>query len=640
MHHAISKPKQYGRSLVMPMMILLVFVMGISPAYAANPVADLNQVQNGYENAMLPVLAQASNTEPLRLGAFQQSNLVAPNARALDEFGWSVAISGNTAVVGARNADPDLGGGPVVNAGAAYVYVRSGTSWIEEARLTARDAQAGDSLGVSVAIDRNTIVVGATGCDINNEEDAGAAYVFVRTGITWSQKTKLVAADADNGDNFGSSVGIAGSTIVVGADSKDLGGYLVDSGEAYVFINRSNAWDQKAKLIPSDPDVGDYFGTSVAVDSGRIVVGATEANFTGMRGTGKAYVFSGGGNTWAQEVELSADDSRSGDYFGNSVAISGRTVVVGAVFADPDLGAGRLTNAGEAYVFSGGTGEWIQQATLVSDRATPFGQFGQSVAINADRVVVGANGESQSGYSAAGAAYVYKRSGKVWTQQTRIIADAIYDNDDFGEAVSISGDYVLVGATGRDPNLLADAGEAFVYRLALVQLPEAGFAPGKVTPLSVQPLAKAYQSLGNLWLEIPDINVQTPIVSIPQGGEGWDLTWLWDQAGYLEGTAFPTWNGNTGIAGHVYLPNGEQGPFANLGQLRWGDAIYIHAWGQRYHYEVRSSARVRPDKLDVLSHTDRDWITLITCEDYDQRTDQFRTRLVVKAVLLDFDADP
>ena len=594
----------------------------------------------------LALLILLSPSEPVlagvetRLGAFQQSRLIAPDARALDELGWAVAIAGNTAVVGARNADPDLGGGPLANAGAAYIFVRSGSSWILEARLTAKDAKAGDTFGVSAAIDGETVVIGATGSDGENAADAGAAYVFTRAGIQWTQKAKLIAADAAKEDNFGVSVGIDGNTIVVGADGEDPGGYLLEGGAAYVFIQRAGEWSQKAKLMATDPELGDYFGTAVAISGNRIVVGATEANPFGKRGPGKAYLYEGSGNSWWPLAKLTLDDGRSGDYFGKAVALFGQTLVIGAPFADPDLGNGRITNAGAVYVYSPHGGRWEQRAKLTAADAAIFDQFGESVAVDDDRILIGADGAQQAGYSGAGAAYLFEGGDALWTQQTRITGDFVYDDDSFGQAVALSGDYLLVGANGMDPNLLSKAGIAFVFQVGEVTLPETGFAPGKLTFLPLQPSALVYQSLGDLWLEIPALGVQTPIVGVPQGGSGWDVSWLWDQAGYLEGTTFPTRQGNTALVGHAYLPNGTPGPFADLQQLGWGSRVIIHAWGQRYLYEVREVSHLSPDRLDVLKETEKTWLTLITCEGYDKINDSFRQRLIVKAVLTLIESEP
>ncbi len=174
-----------------------------------------------------------------------------------------------------------------------------------------------------------------------------------------------------------------------------------------------------------------------------------------------------------------------------------------------------------------------------------------------------------------------------------------------------------------------------VVRMAL---PNTGFAPGRVTALPKQRVT--YDRLEGIVLEIPKLGVKVPVVGVPRTKHGWDLTWLWDNAGWLEGTAFPTWAGNTAITAHVYLPNGKAGPFVNLYTLHWGDKIIIHANGERYIYEVREVKRVAPDDASVLGHKNRDWVTLITCEGYDESTNTYRWRLVVQAVLMKVEAEP
>lgn len=170
--------------------------------------------------------------------------------------------------------------------------------------------------------------------------------------------------------------------------------------------------------------------------------------------------------------------------------------------------------------------------------------------------------------------------------------------------------------------------------LTVPGLPETGFAPGRVSALPEQPADKAYYGAGELWLEIPRLNVKLPIVGVPLSGEDWDLRWLWDQAGWLEGTAFPSWAGNSVITAHVYLPNGKPGPFVNLNTMYWGDPIILWAYGQRYVYEVREVLVLYPDDLRALKHEERPWLTLLTCQGYDQTSDTYHWRVAVRAVLV------
>jgi LPXTG-site transpeptidase (sortase) family protein len=166
-------------------------------------------------------------------------------------------------------------------------------------------------------------------------------------------------------------------------------------------------------------------------------------------------------------------------------------------------------------------------------------------------------------------------------------------------------------------------------------LPDTGFAPNRLTKIPLQPESKAYTAYDGLTLLIPTLKISLPIVGVPKTDDSWDVTWLEKQAGWLNGTAFPTWNGNSVITGHVYQSNGLPGPFVNLGNLKYSDQIIINAYGQDYIYEVRSVRNLKPgDAYKVLRHEELPWITLLTCKDYDPRTDTYRNRIAVRAVLV------
>ncbi|MBM3138330.1 MAG: sortase, partial [Chloroflexi bacterium] len=182
-----------------------------------------------------------------------------------------------------------------------------------------------------------------------------------------------------------------------------------------------------------------------------------------------------------------------------------------------------------------------------------------------------------------------------------------------------------------------DAGESVTATASQIwdvtPLPATGFAPGVVTKLPEQPEALAYKQTDDLFIEIPTIGVRLPIVGVSQSTGGWDLTWLGDQAGWLEGTAFPSWAGNSAITAHVLDSNGQPGPFADLHNLKWGDEVVIEAWGQRYVYEIREIDEwVSPEKTDFLTHEDFPWLTLITCKNYNPQTGSYDWRVLVRAV--------
>jgi LPXTG-site transpeptidase (sortase) family protein len=168
-----------------------------------------------------------------------------------------------------------------------------------------------------------------------------------------------------------------------------------------------------------------------------------------------------------------------------------------------------------------------------------------------------------------------------------------------------------------------------------ITLPSTGFAPGTITILPVQTEKDRYQEYSDLWLEIPSLNVKTDIVGVPQDQTSWDITWLGKEAGYLYGSAFPTHSGNSVITGHVYLSDGLPGPFVNVSKLKWGDRFYVHAYGQTYVYEVRSVEYLKSsDVSKVFVHKDESWVTLLTCRSFDTRTNSYRQRVAVRAVLI------
>jgi LPXTG-site transpeptidase (sortase) family protein len=150
-----------------------------------------------------------------------------------------------------------------------------------------------------------------------------------------------------------------------------------------------------------------------------------------------------------------------------------------------------------------------------------------------------------------------------------------------------------------------------------------------------QPDAKAYRAFGDLRLDIPALNLETDIVGVPVSADGWGLDWLGGSIGYLDGTAFPGWDGNSVLTGHVYLPDGSPGPFQRLGSLRHGDRVVVTSYGQRLTFEVRSVFSVAADDVDaVFQHEERAWLTLVTCQGFDEQTGSYRNRVVVRAVLL------
>ncbi len=439
----------------------------------------------------------------------QQAYLKASNTGASDNIGWTLAISGDTVVVGAHLEDSSATGvnGVQTNngaseSGAAYVFVRSGGVWSQEAYLKASNTGAGDNFGWSVAISGDTVVVGAYNEDSNatgvngNQADnsaasSGAAYVFARSGGVWSQQAYLKASNTGPVDTFGYSVAISGDTVVVGARNEDsnaagVNGNQADNsittaGAAYVFVRSSGVWSQQAYLKASNPGANDFFGKSVAVSGDTVVVTAhwEDSNATGVNGNqaddsasiaGAAYVFVRSGGVWSQEAYLKASNTAPTEYFGWSVAVDGDTLAVGAVGEDSattgvngNQADNSLSESGAVYVFVRAGGVWSQEAYLKASNPGPGDWFGCAVAVDGDTLVVGAypedsNGTGVNGNQAdnsaanAGAAFVFVRSGGAWSQQAYLKASNTDAGDLFGHAVGVSGDTVVVGAPAEDSN--------------------------------------------------------------------------------------------------------------------------------------------------------------------------------------------
>jgi len=311
--------------------------------------------------------------------------LIASDAAGSDTLDHiSVSISGDKAIVGAF-ANDDAGS----MSGSAYIFERdSGGSWSEVAKLLASDAASGDNFGFSVSISGDKAIVGA----FNNDDAgnrSGSAYIFERdSGGSWSEVAKLLASDAGDSADFGGSVSISGDRAIVGARFGE--GASTRAGSAYIFERDSGGiWNEVAKLTASDGQIFDGFGDSVSISGDRAIVGADDDDDVVIgQGTGSAYIFErDSGGIWSEVAKLTASDIAAGDNFGDSVSISGDRAIVGA-FANDDAGS----MSGSAYIFERDSGgSWSEVAKLLASDAVASDDFGFSVSISGDRAIVGAD---------------------------------------------------------------------------------------------------------------------------------------------------------------------------------------------------------------------------------------------------------
>jgi hypothetical protein len=400
---------------------------------------------------------------PITIDPFiERKKLLPGDGAESDDFGYSVSISGDTAIVGAM-WDDDNGS----SSGSAYIFSRDqggADNWGQVKKLLPGDGAAGDYFGYSVSISGDTAIVGAM-WDDDNHLSSGSAYIFSRDqggADNWGQVKKLLPSDGAAGDYFGRSVSISGDAAIVGTMWDD------DNGSAYIFSRDQGGadnWGEVKKLLPGDGAGSDHFGGSVSISGDTAIVAANGDDDNGS-GSGSAYIFSrdqGGADNWGQVKKLLPGDGAADDYFGHSVSISGDTAIVGA-YGDDDNGSG----SGSAYIFTrdqGGADNWGQVKKLLPGDGAAGVWFGASVSISGDTAIVGARWDDDNG-SSSGSAYIFSHDqggADNWGEVKKLLASDGAAGDEFGYSVSISGDTAIVGAMWDDDNG-NNSGSAYVYR--------------------------------------------------------------------------------------------------------------------------------------------------------------------------------
>ncbi len=392
--------------------------------------------------------------------------IAASDAADFDSFGLAVAVDGGRALVGSPGFD-----GTGDNQGAVYLFIATQggpDGWGEVKKLVPDDPADGDLFGISVGLAGDYAVVGAGAAD-GTGVDQGAAYIFYRNQggeNNWGQFKKLTADDADDDDGFGFAVAIDGDTIIVGADGADGSG--TDQGAAYVFsrdLGGPDNWGQAAKLVSGEPGDSNQFGFAVDVDGDYAVVGSPGEDGGGT-GRGVAYIFSrdlGGSEAWGRIGEFSPSDIPDYTYLGTAVAIDGALAVIGSAWED---NAG--TDRGAVHILGrdyGGMDSWGRVKRIVASDEHDNDLFGYSVAVDGDEVLVGA-AWARGGGTERGQAYLFTRDEggtDNWGEVQRLRASDAANEDWFGSAVGIDGTYILAGSPGADGEG-ADRGAAYVFK--------------------------------------------------------------------------------------------------------------------------------------------------------------------------------
>jgi hypothetical protein len=449
--------------------------------------------------------------------------LIAQDGQAYDFFG-GVALSGDTLAVGAKGSTPATSFGNKWSQGAVYVFVRQSGNWTLVKKLVAPDGEAGDQFGAAVALEGDTLVVGAPWHEVDGVIDRGAAYVFSRNAggaNNWGLVKELTVADGLPGDGFGNAVAISGNLIVVGASGDDVAeassqnvGALTDRGSAYVFERNTGGADNWGLLKQLGLEYGreaQFFGAAVGVSGDVVVVGAPGDGHAGFAERGSAFVFQrnlGGADNFGVLPQLLAPDGLAGDAFGSAVAIQGNLIVVGAPLADGSA------DQGAAYLFSrnaGGANNYGLVKKFVAADGADSDFFGKAVALDGDLVLIGAPGDNVVGNVDQGSAFLFGRNeggmgnwglvqqlfatdGKggtfeqLWNDQNAFLNQLFVNagtslgqnnfGDSFGNGVALSGGTLAVGAMGDDIELDEEQGSAYIFTLSPFAVSPARLADG------------------------------------------------------------------------------------------------------------------------------------------------------------------
>ncbi len=420
------------------------------------------------------VAARLGRAAPAQLNGQQ---LTASDGRAFDRFGVSVAVSGDTAVVGAYTAKGFLG--------EAYVFVRQGSQWVEQATLNVPSPAPNTQgqFGQSVAIDGNTIAVGAP---VNFGGNKGV-YIYVRNGATWTFQARLTAGDGgQNDDLFGIAVALNGDTVVAGAPNQNG-----QRGAVYVYTRTGTTWTQQQKVTVDGIIFTANFGVSVAVGGDRLLVGANGDGPQQLLYRGAVYFFTRAAGVWSQQQKIEPNDPRDFAEFGSSLSLDGDNLAIGADGATN-------TTIGAAYVFTFASGQWTQQAKVVSGDGAGD-QFGITLGLSGDVLIIGGFGTN--------AAYLFRRNGTSWALQEKLLGNG----GGFANAVTARGRFLFVGAPTLTVNEDSLQGAVYVYPIPPTIQAAAGITLQQGSPAGAAPLATVSD------IETPPGELIVLATSVPAG---------------------------------------------------------------------------------------------------------------------------
>lgn len=422
----------------------------------------------------------------------QSQKITAPDRESSAAFATSISVSEPYAIIGAPNESKDsTGNNPLQSAGAAYIFERDTTgNWHPLQKLVASDRLAYDLFGCDVAISGNTAVIGAYDkpADTATYPHSGAIYIYERdtTGNVWNEIKKIVPADTGAYDHFGYRVAISGNYIIVGSpiDSEDSTGNntLTSSGSAYMIEKDSTGnWQQVQKITATDRSTADIFGAAVGISGDYAIVGAyqEDEDATGsntLSSAGSAYIFKRDtAGYWHQTQKITASDRDAGDRYGIAVAIDSIYAIAGAYLEDEDeFGFNQINAAGSAYIYKHNNNQWNEVKKITAPDRDANDYFGITVTINNNTAIAGAQNETADAqgynpFTSAGAAYIFQcdNNGN-WNYLNKITASDRAANDYFGTALAVQNNQLFAGAKFEDEdtngsNTLSGSGSLYVF---------------------------------------------------------------------------------------------------------------------------------------------------------------------------------
>jgi hypothetical protein len=417
--------------------------------------------------------ARSGPARSLRRGAFVLGVFGAVAIGAARPAWAQCEFSEDQKVVAADRAAGDIYGGAVgvsgewvfvmsewdddngVDSGSAYIYRQNGSTWDFQAKVKPPDGAAGDNFGRSVAVDGTTAVIGAHWDDTTGGMNAGSAYVWRFNGSTWNAVKKLVPFDTKANQAFGNACAIDGDVLAVTSWRDNVVGS--ESGSTYVWRFNGVEWVFEQKLLPSDPASNDQFGRGVWISGDDMVIGAWKDDDGGSN-TGSAYVFHYNGSSWVQVQKLHANDAAAEDNFGFSVSMDGNLILVGSHRADTD----GLTNTGAAYFFRYNGSSWVQEQKVTASDKQANDWMGWAVAVDGDTALISSHHAYATPLVSPGYGYIFQHVGGTWVEQQKLVSSDGVPGDTLAFHLALDGDIAVMGAWRDD----AEAGSAYIYDIA------------------------------------------------------------------------------------------------------------------------------------------------------------------------------